>query len=255
MATRGTPPKPPGSPLHLPRARIEPKRATRGVAEDAAIAPVADAEPIDRVDRGAPKDRREKQSETLNPRDRIGDESLDSAALGDLSVLLAAEHLMLRLAKGRGKKPRAELLAEVGDLLLGHPRPEHVKKILAVMAELRIVDIYPLEVLAYVLEREPRLLDDCRFDALIKNKRLLQSFVFEVEAPIRLEIPLSAKVRAMALEGGGTPGYHLYPGGLAEYFVELGEEGRWTLLLRAEIHRASVLDRVVLQVRDTPGSP
>lgn len=254
MATRGTPPKPPGSPILLPRARLEPKRPAKGVSEPA-IGQTPEAEPIDRVDRGAPRDRREKPGENLNPRERIGDETLDAASLGDLSVLLAAEHLMLLLAKGRGKKPRAALLAEVGDLLLGHPRPEQVKKILAAMAELRIVDIYPLEVLAYVLEREPRLLEDCRFDSLIKNKRLLQAFVFEVEAPIRIELPLSAKVRAMALEGGGTPGYHLYPGGLAEYFIELGDEGSWTLLLRAEIHRASVLDRVVLQVRDTPGSP
>jgi hypothetical protein len=263
MAQLGGPPKPPGKPPPVAsRPELRPRRPvrTRAPIEPSEPEPISSPDALERtphVDRPPQREERRlpPKEEPRSLRDRVGDETVDANALGEMTVLLAAEHLMILLGKRRQKTSRAALLAEVGDLLLGHPRPDLVKKILMAMADIgRPIDIYPLEVMAYVLERDPRLVWDARFGAVIKNKRELEGSVFAVEEAIRLEIPLSAKVRAMALEGGGSPGYHLYPGALAEYFVELGDEGRWTILLRAEIHKEMILDRVVLEVRDTPGA-
>ncbi|MFO0723434.1 MAG: hypothetical protein U1E65_06620 [Myxococcota bacterium] len=211
------------------------------VVDSAALDPILERRDRDPREPEAPPDARA----------RLGDESLDKDELSSLSALLASEHLFLVSARQAKTKPRSVIIEDLGDLLLATGRPDFVKKVLLQMAEApRILDVYPLELLAYVLERQPRFLPGISFSPFIKNRGDLEAQTWAVEEPIRLELPLQAKLRAMALEGGGAPGYHLYPGPLSEYFVELGAAGRFTLLLRAEIRKESLVDRVTLDVID-----
>jgi hypothetical protein len=158
---------------------------------------------------------------------------------------------MRRLADRRANEPRDQVLASIGDLLLAHPSKPAVKKILFDMPDAgRIVDIYPLEILIYVLEREPGLLPDMAFEPFIRNKVKLEAAVFEVEQPIRIEVPVLMRVRAFALLGGGSPGYCLQPGAPDEYLLELGDAGTFTFALRGELRGRSLIDRVTLRIID-----
>lgn len=194
--------------------------------------------------------------DVVSPRARIGDPTLDAETFAGLSVLLAAEHLDVLMARRRGSVAREALIAEAGDLLLTTEDPAFVRRVLAVLAEQeRIHDVYPLEVLAYALERRPDLVDTHRFTPFVLNRAALTATVYRVEEPIRLQIPLSATMKALALEGGGAPGYHLYPGAPAEYVIELGAAGRFSFLLRAEVRRESVIDRITITVEDEAEEP
>lgn len=185
------------------------------------------------------------------PRARVGAAGVDARELGAMSVLLAADHLTLLLAQRRGQVPREQLIDEVCTLLLGTESPDFVRKVLAALSEQqRVLDIYPLELLSRALERRPDLVDSHRFTPFVRNRHALATAVFRVEEPITLELPLSAQLKGMALAGGGSPGYHLYPGPPTEYRLELGAPGTFTFLLRAEVRRESVIDRVTVTVED-----
>ena len=160
---------------------------------------------------------------------------------------------MVLLAKGRRDHPRAEVLARVGELLIELDRPELVRRLLLEMPDAgRITDIYPLEVLAYVLDRRPDLLLGFEYGAIVLNRSVLERSTFRVEAPISLAVPLSLKMRAFALDGGGTPGYCFSPGAPGEYLFEVGEAGTFSLLLRGDVRKISLVDRLMVEVVDPP---
>lgn len=250
MAER-IPPK--GAPAQLPPATTPPKPAPPNTPPRVAPRTAAPGlGPLPKIGRrtGDPE-KVPGQIDPPDPRARVGDETLDKAGLSGLSLLLAAEHLGILMAKKRGKQPRASILAEVGDLLLSLERPDFVRKVLTLMAEeSRVFDLYPLELLTYYLERSPLYMDGFRVASFIQNKPQIEGARHLVEQPVRLAIPLAAKLKAMALQGGGDPGYHLYPGGPAEYFIELGGGGTFTFQLRAEIRKESLIDRVTITVDD-----
>jgi hypothetical protein len=191
------------------------------------------------------------------PEEKLEDRDLAPEQLASLSVYAAASHLMRRLANRRTSEAREVVLASIGDLLIAHPNRSAPRKILLDMADAgRIVDIYPLEVLIYVLERAPDLVPDMRYDPFIKNKAKLEAATFEVEQPIRIEVPLSIRVRAFALIGGGYPGYCLQPGAPDEYLIEFGDAGSFTIALRGELRNKSLIDRVTLRIIDPePSAP
>ena len=112
------------------------------------------------------------------------------------------------------------------------------------------VDIYPLEVMVYVLDHRPDLLDDVELQPFIRNRQELESKVFDVEDEIQLRMPLNLKMRGFALDGGGSPGYCFAPGGPGEYILEVGDSGRFTLLMRAERRRQSLIDRIAITVEE-----
>lgn len=184
---------------------------------------------------------------------RIGDESVTSAELAEMGSLVAARHLMVLLAKGRGKRERAEVLGQVGELLIGLDRPDQVRRLLLELPDAgRIVDIYPLEVLIYVLDRRPDLLRGFEYGAIVLNKSALEASTFRVEEPIAVRVPLSLKMRGFALDGGGAPGYCFSPGPPGEYHLEVGEAGRFSLLLRGDVRKVSLVDRLTIAVAEGP---
>ncbi len=205
-------------------------------------------------------DRRRQQDEAaaeLSAEGRIGDPSLPPEAFRSMGTLVSARHLMALLARKRPDVARAALLAEVGDLLLAEKDPTAIRRILLQMGEVgRIVDIYPLEVLDYVLHARPAALPGFSYGPVILNKVELESRTFGVEELIRIKVPLSLRMRGFALEGGGAPGYCFAPGGLAEYHLELAAPGAFPILVRGEIRKKSLIDRAILTIEDRPdGQP
>lgn len=189
-------------------------------------------------------------------RHRLFDDDVDAAFLATMSVEVAAQHIMLRLARRKGQMARAALLREVTELLLGLPEERFLKRVLLGLADAgRIIDIYPLELFFEVKERAPDRLPFARFSPFVKNRVELEATTFELGEAIRIQIPLAMRLRAFALEGGGFPGYALCPGPPAEYELELFEPGEFWVLLRGEVRKEHLLDRIRLKVADsTEGS-
>jgi hypothetical protein len=195
------------------------------------------------------KDNRERAQKELLGEGRIGDETVTAKELLSMGTLVAARHLMVLLAKKRSQAERRRVLEEVGTLLIEINQPATVRRLLLEMPDAgRIVDIYPLEVLAYVLENRPDLVPGFAFGQVVLNKRELESNVFEVEHLISIKVPLSLKMRAFALEGGGQPGYAFTPGAPGEYHLEMGEAGTWPLLVRGDVRKLSLVDRVKVRL-------
>jgi hypothetical protein len=213
------------------------------------------AKELMRVPEDAPHEResKKKNAELVTGEGRIGDETMTAAEMLSMGSLVAARHLMVLLAKLRRDRPREDVLRHVGDLLIQINRPPIVRKLLLEMTDAgRIVDIYPLEVLAYVLERRADLLDDIAFGRVILNREEIESSVFPVDATIVVKVPLSLKMRQFALEAAGAPGYWFAPGPPGEYHLEVGESGTFRVIVRGDIRKKSLVDRVVLTVEDQP---
>jgi hypothetical protein len=225
---------------------LDPDRNARGARAHKELLSL----PPDLPDKRESKDRAQKE---LLGEGRIGDEAVSARELSLMGSLVAARHLMVLLAKKRLDVPRRSVLEHVGDLLIEINQPATVRRLLLEMTDAgRIVDIYPLEVLAYVLEKRPDLLLGIGFGAIVLNKPELESKTFAIEETISIKVPLSLKMRGFALDGGGTPGYCFAPGAPGEYQVELGEAGAWGLILRGDVRKLTLIDRVKIRVGAGP---
>ena len=252
----GGAPKPPGrravqhsrSDAASAPATPEPKREPAPLAHRPAGVAV-DRQALDRMLDGRRNRKDEAVAELLGV--QIGDEAVDADTLRSMGGIMVAEHLMLLLAKKRAHLERVEALAEVADLLIAIDDGPKVKRVLGEMPTAgRIVDIYPLEVMVYVLERRPDLLDGVAMAPFLKNRDEVEGTTHPVEAEIRLRLPVNLKVRAFALDGGGSPGYCFAPGGPGEYILEVGDSGRFGVLVMAERRRESLIDRFEVTVAD-----
>jgi hypothetical protein len=227
-----------------------PPRTSEPAPEPAASTPQAPLAPHQRQDHQRERDEAAAQ---LSGEGRIGDPALSAEEFGALGTLVAARHLMALLARKRKDVPRQALLAEAGDLLLAQKDPVSIRRILLQMGEVgSIVDIYPLEVLDYVLQKRPDVLPGFAYGPVILNKAELEARTFQVEELIRIKVPLSLRMRAFALEGGGEPGYCFAPGPPAEYHLEVASAGDFRVLLRGEIRKKSLIDRVILRIAEGP---
>ncbi|MBI2372558.1 MAG: hypothetical protein HYV07_01035 [Deltaproteobacteria bacterium] len=193
--------------------------------------------------------RRGLEGEGSGPVDPSSSEA--SEALGALGASSLADRLVFLLARHRKLTDRESALEHVARLVIGIERPELVQKALLTMGG-PIVDIYPLELLARVATLRPDLAPRVRFDDFVRNRDVLEAARFFVEDPIRVDVPIALKMRAFALDGGGSPGYCFAPGAPGEYVLELAAPGRWPILLRGEIHKKVVIDRVRLWVEERP---
>lgn len=199
--------------------------------------------------------RREDAERQLLGDGRLGDPLLTPAELAAMGASVAARHLMTLLARRRGEIGREAAIAETGGLLLGLDDGRLARRLLLEMPDAgRIVDIYPLEVLAFVLERRAGYLPEIRFAPVVLNRLELGARAFLVEELITLKVPLALRMRAFALEGGLQPGYCFAPGPPGAYHLELAAAGTYHLLVRGDVRKASLVDRVVLRVEDPPES-
>ncbi|MBI4820094.1 MAG: hypothetical protein HY791_27710 [Deltaproteobacteria bacterium] len=220
------------TPLHEPRAGDAPLRDVDSPAEA----------------RRHPKGRSE-LDERLEPRNHP--EADSSEALSQLSAGSLADRLVFLLARNRRFAPREAVLDQVTQLVVAIDRPELVQRALLTMGG-PIVDIYPLELLARVAKAAPELVPKVSFEPFVKNRAILEAARFFVEDPIRFDLPIALKLRAFALDGGGYPGYCLSPGAPGEYVLEMAGSGLYPVLLRGDLHKKAVIDRIVLQIAEGP---
>ncbi|MBK8013855.1 MAG: hypothetical protein IPK13_21205 [Deltaproteobacteria bacterium] len=168
------------------------------------------------------------------------------ACLGCLGI---ARHLAVLLVRGRADRSRAETIQLVVDRLVEIGVPELIRRVLFEMERLPVVDIHPLEVMARLVDARHDLLSDVAWGEVILNKRALLDQVFRVGEVIDVWVPLNAKLKAFAIEGGGgAPGYCFAPGPPARYTLELESPGVFDLLVRAEIRKKHYLDRASVRV-------
>ncbi len=195
-------------------------------------------------------DRSPSGSEDRRPDEsRIGDPSVTALELGRMGNLLATRHLLALLAHRRHDKPRREVIEEVATLVLALEDGPYARRLLLQMAEVgRIIDIYPLEVMTRIVERAPGALPRIAMGPVVRNLAELEANPWPVGEIIPLKVPLNLRLKAFALEGGGTPGYVLAPGPPASYALELGSPGRHTLLLRGEVRKDSMIERLTVRV-------
>lgn len=199
------------------------------------------------------RERSDEGTEQLLGEGRIGEPSVTPDELMAMGPLVRARHLMTLLARRRRDVPRETVLKEAGDLLLGID-PAEAKRLLLTMGEAgRIVDVYPLEVLVYVLEKKP--LPGVSFGPIIQNKRGLEAATFTPDQVLRLKIPLAMRIKGLALEGGPMPGYCFAPGPPGAYHLQFDEVGEFSLILRGEQRRKVVLDRLRITVESAEVAP
>ena len=181
---------------------------------------------------------------------KLGQDSFPEAELQGLTPHLFAEHLMLLLANRRKSKSRTSVMEEIATMLIHLEDPERARKILALMPKVgRIVDIYPLELLDYLLRESPDSITGHSRHGFIKNRSELEAKVFKLGDTIELRVPLALKLQSFALKGGGSPGYTLAPGPPGVYWIELGQAGEYRLLFQGQMRRQSFVDTLLVRLQ------
>ena len=184
---------------------------------------------------------------------RIGDPTVSAAELRSMGNLVATRHLLALLARRRADLSRDAVIDEVAGLLAALDEGPYARRLLLQMAEVgRIVDIYPLEVTVRIMERHPAMLPRMEFGPVVLNHDEIEARRWPVGEVVPLKVPLNLKMKAFALDGGGTPGYALAPGPPATYHLEFGASGTYSLLFRGEVRKVSRIGRLTVRVEDPP---
>lgn len=159
-----------------------------------------------------------------------------------------------RLLSDRSLGARADRLRQAARLVLDIGRPEVASGLLRTLhRQTRIADIYPLELEAYLVERRAEWFGEHRW-GLLKNLDEVSASIWAPGAPIPLAVDLRARVTGFALDGGGAPGYALYPGDPATYWLEIDRPGSFPCLLKGSIQGKTRLERFLVVIADSQGS-
>lgn len=235
--------RPPGGPSVFPRPRLT--SSVRRAGEHASpLSPTSEAEawpqaPENSHD-GARGLQRSKGTEgwglAAELEGQIGSSRLDAEAAWQLPSGVFLRHCALRMAE---PEPTREATVQDLALLLGGLPPAQLR--LSMEALLRMQqpqDIYGLEVLKALLERQP--LPPFRLGPVVRNRGALESTMVAPEAVAELRLPSSARVWAFGLEGGGWPGYRFQPlSRPGRYGLSFGAPGRYRVLLLVACSKGS----------------
>ncbi|MEO1233520.1 MAG: hypothetical protein AAFZ18_31960 [Myxococcota bacterium] len=151
--------------------------------------------------------------------------------------------------------PAADRSQEIRRLadLLSTLEPRRGQRILAELLRAeRLIDVYPLELLVAGLDREAGFAGRWTRGKIVLNRSQVESRLYLPAEAVLLRVPLGATVSAFALEGGGTPGYHLFPGPPGHYCIEIGSRGRYRVLLGARVRGMDIVDAVHVWVEPDP---
>ena len=140
-------------------------------------------------------------------------------------------------------------MKEVAQMLVLLEDPARARKIIALMPKVgKIVDIYPLELLDYLLRESPTSITGYSWNSFIKNRTEIEASVHKIGETIELRVPLALKMQSFALKGGGEPGYALAPGPPGVYWIEFGQAGQYPLLFQGQIRRQSFIDSLLVWI-------
>lgn len=115
-----------------------------------------------------------------------------------------------------------------------------------------IIDLYPLEVMAHLLEAYPGFLPKAGFGRLFTPGRgKTETLHLRPGVPRLLEYSAEIKVRGFALSGGGRPGYTFEPGPeTGRYSLRIDTPGEYELLVSAVTKSGhTIIDRLNVKVR------
>lgn len=119
-----------------------------------------------------------------------------------------------------------------------------------------ILDVYPLEVVAHVLDHYPQFLPKVsRGRFFHQSGERAPAWRTDTQTPVILEYPEDLKLRGFALVGGGTPGYVFEPADVpGRYSLLVRSPGRWTCSVSGVSRTGhTTVDTLVLQVTLAPG--
>ncbi|MCK6551479.1 hypothetical protein L6R52_36925 [Myxococcota bacterium] len=180
------------------------------------------------------------------PPDRLGDQQLTDP--NEMKRLLGpsarfAQHAML-LAEERLKEgaTRDEAVAFLASLYLGVADRAYANKALREFGcGTGIIDLYPLEVMAHLLEHVPSFFTSVskgRFFAAPKTG----SFKGRTGEPIVLKYPAELRIRGFALKGGAKPGYVFEPvDPPGTYHLTFRTPGHFTVMVSAIAKNGAVM--------------
>lgn len=115
-----------------------------------------------------------------------------------------------------------------------------------------IIDLYPLEVMAHLLESYPGFLPRAGFGRLFTPGRgKTETLHLRPGVPRLLRYSTELKVRGFALSGGGRPGYTFEPGPeTGRYSLRIDTPGEYELLVSAVTKSGhTIIDRLNVKVR------
>jgi hypothetical protein len=115
-----------------------------------------------------------------------------------------------------------------------------------------IIDLYPLEVMAHLLETYPGFLPRAGFGRLFTPGRgKTETLHLRPGVPRLLRYSADLKVRGFALSGGGRPGYTFEPGPeTGRYSLRIDTPGEYELLVSAVTKSGhTIIDRLDVKVR------
>lgn len=182
---------------------------------------------------------------------RLGDPEL---SLEGLPEPMLVRHLYLRMARPGAE--RAEGIETLAQGLLALEDPGRLRRCIdALFAQPRWVDVLPLELAARLTALEPGAVPRMKAEGWVANRSALESRMFETGETMELRLPLAAKVRGFAPAGSERPDYALCPGAPGRYELEIYDEGRFELLLMADLRGTECIDRLRVWVEDAPTGP
>jgi hypothetical protein len=212
-----------------------------------------DAPPIDQIEPHA-KESRAHLFVTREPRREPGDLSLVEPeriqeAL-ETPLAYAAQAMILAEAFRRSTgATRTEAIEYLARLYLGLPdRPFARAAFKEFGPSTGILDIYPLEVAAHLLDHHPGFFTKAGYGRIRSSTETL---VADGGSELRFEHAPELKIRGFALVGGGRPGYVFEPAEEAGvYRLLIRSGGRWEILVSA-INRAgyTLIERFTVTVR------
>ncbi len=186
---------------------------------------------------------------------RPGDPSLTDPgeAMRELGTpLFYAQHAML-LAEAfrvRTGAARAEVIAYLGSLFAALPDRRFARSAVRELGfGTGVVEIYPLEVVVYLLDACPGLLRRTRYAPIFTG--LSGTLRAAPHRALELKLPEDVRVRSFALVGGPRPGYRFEPArSPGQYRLVLGAVGDFEILVGARPpDGGTVLERILVEVR------
>lgn len=194
---------------------------------------------------------------------RPGDPGLvdPETAMRRLGSPLAYAHHALLLSEAFRQTTgatRAEAVAYLAELFVAVPDPAFGRSALRELGPgTGIVEIYPLEVIAHILERFPGFLTKVSFAPFLVRLEEDAVLALEPYRALELELPEALQMRGFAIVGGLRPGYRFEPSREpGRYRLVMGAVGEYELLLSARAPNGNTqLERVQIRVEGVGPQP
>ncbi len=128
---------------------------------------------------------------------------------------------------------RAGAIEKAAGWLGGFSRTDNIRKVLTELESKPIRDVYPLEVMLELLEKDPKKLPGVKLGSLLSAAPALQEDRVFAGHGVQLPVPRGVRLKAFALIGGERPGYEFHPTATKDdqYTLLVDTPGTWEFAL------------------------